>query len=455
MTLRLHRPPSDAPGASLGACSISVRAGSAARIRLPGSEVPGAELLWVGPMLHGSLVQDGPELRFTPPADFTGTLPCPYALRWADGRIVTGLLDFVVERGGGRGVGAWGPGPRSGDRWWTGFGPAPEEIGFFEEWRGRKCDILMYFAPHQMFKRDWDDIAGGRGDDETVAAGSLSLTKGVRSAGRIFIDHKELPAHFCLPLVPAPLGNQKGANPAVWDELAAGEHDGLFRRLGRRLAYLEAAHGRDPAVPLMLDLGWEHSGPWFPWSIAGELDGVPVYKKFPSAWARIVTSIREGYRAFAGRDCPYKFVWRPARKMVAPGVRHAAFYPGDEFVDLVSISVHENDPIVTADNWSSRWCPWPPKKPLNEGWDAMFELAQRRGKPVCFPEWSPHRVTEDKAKASPNAGEFMHMVRSYIEDHVEQFAYDTYFYAKPTAMVPFPDWSGSIAYRELWGATSG
>jgi hypothetical protein len=362
----------------------------------------------------------------------------------------SGLIDFEVEAGAG--TGAWGAGPRSGDRWWTGFGHAPEDISAFENWRGRACDILMYFAPAQNFNNSWDDIAGGPGDDPSELGGTLLLHRGSEAAWRIFSVHKERPAHFCIPLVPREASNRRGANPKVWWDIAAGEHDVHFRRLGRRMAYLEEAHGRSPSTPLMLDLGWEHSGRWYHWSIAGSYEGKPAHTRFPVAFARIVDAIRRGYRSHADRDCPYKFVWRPSRQAVERGVRHAAFYPGDEVVDLIAISVHDNEPQVRPDNWKSRRRPWPDEdKPDSEGWDPMAELAQHRSKPLCFPEWSPQRVDEPNIAASPYPGEFVRMVRSYIEEHVELFAYDCYFHGKVSSMLDHPDWEGSIEYRRLWG----
>jgi hypothetical protein len=219
------------------------------------------------------------------------------------------------------------------------------------------------------------------------------------------------------------------------------------------MAYLDDRHGR--SAPLILDLGWEQTGPWYPWSISGERDGAPTYSQFPLAFARIVAAMREGHRAYAGKDCPYKFCWRPSRQTVAPGVHHTAFYPGDEVVDLMGVSHHERDPYLTADNWDSRTKPWPPgEKFTRDGWDPFFDFCAQRGKVACFPEWSPIEASSE-FKPSPHPEEFVKLTRSYMEDHLSLFAYDCYFNGDDSKITDSPDWEGTREYVRLWGRGTG
>ena len=413
-------------------------------------------LLWAGPVLDGEVRHDGRSVTFEAPRGFVGTVPCPYALRSGSGAIATGVVDLVVFDPSREGFGAWGAGPRSGDRWWTGFGDVTgnniKVVSDFEAMRGRPVDIIAVFAPKQRIK-SWDDIAGGPGDDETELGGTL--TEGVNNKKVIWDNPttRALAVHLSLTLVPPAKGNRKGANPGVWWDYATGEFDVYWRRLGRRMAYLDDHKQR--TAPLILDLGWEQTGPWYPWSINGVREGAPAYTKFPLAFARIVAAIREGHHAYAGKDCPYRFCWRPSRQTVAPGVHHAAFYPGDEVVDLMGMSHHERDPYLTAENWSSRTKTWPAgERFTREGWDPFFEFCASRGKHACFPEWSPIQGHAEY-EPSTHPEEFFKLTRSYIEEHVELFAYDCYFNGDESKLTAHSEWAGTLEYRKLWGKPEG
>lgn len=413
-------------------------------------------LAWAGPVIAGELTHDGANVTYAAPPGFTGTVSCPYAVRSGTGAIATGVIDFVVFEPGKEGFGAWGPGPRSGDRWWTGFGDVTgsniKVVDEFEALRGRPVDIIAVFAPKARIKT-WDDIAGGAGDDETEIGGTL--TQGVNNKKVIWDNPRtrSLAVHLNLTLVPPSSGNRKGNNPAIWWDYAAGEFDVYWRRLGRRMAYLDDRNRR--TAPLILDLGWEQTGPWYPWSIEGAREGAPAYTQFPAAFARIVAAIREGHRSFAGKDCPYRFCWRPSRVTVARGVHHSAFYPGDEVVDLMGMSHHERDPYLTPDNWSSRTQPWPPGKDFTrEGWDPFFEFCDSRGKKACFPEWGPIE-RHDEYEPSPYPAEFFRLTRSYMEQHVGLFAYDCYFNGDEAKLTAHPDWPGTLEYVKLWGRPGG
>lgn len=371
-----------------------------------------------------------------------------YTLRGA-GRSSTASVSVTV---GDPSAGAWGPGPRSGDRWWTGFGDVTGNslgmVPVFERARNRPVDIIAVWAPKTQIQ-SWDDLAGGPGDDETQIGGTL--TKGVNNRKVIWDNAttRVLPVHLSLALVPPSASNRRGLNPGVWWDYAAGEFDVYWRRLGKRMAHLDAITGR--TAPLILDLGWEHTGPWYHWSIAGSRDGVPAYTKFPLAFARIVAALRAGYRSYAGKDCPYRFCWRPSRQVVAAGVHHHRFYPGDEVVDLLGISHHERDPYLTPTNWASRTSPWPTSRSFTrEGWDPFFDFCASRGKKACFPEWAPLQ-RNGEYEASPYPEEFFRLTRRYIEQRLDLFAYDCFFNGDDSKITANPTWKGTIEYRRLWG----
>ena len=417
-------------------------------------------------LLANDVGPEGATVTLGTPAQGTVTLTPERKARYtpAEGYVGPDSFAYTLERGSrsssaavsvsvsAQTVGAWGAGPRSGDRWWTGFGDVTGNnlgiVDSFERLRNRPVDLVALWAPRLQIS-SWDDMAGGPGDNEAVIGGTLS--KGVNNRKVIWDNPstRSLPVHLNLTLVPPPFSNRNGANPGIWWDYAAGQFDVYWRRLGRRMAHLDDITNR--TAPLILDLGWEHSGPWYPWSITGARAGTPAYTQFPTAFARIVAAIREGHRAYAGQDCPYLFCWRPARVAVAAGIRHAAFYPGDEVVDLIGISHHERDPYLTPSNWASRTSGWPPgNKFTREGWDPFFDFCASRGKKACFPEWSPiqhHPVYEPSGYPE----EFFRLTRSYIESRLELFAYDCYFNGDEAKLTAKPAWAGTGEYKKLWG----
>jgi hypothetical protein len=321
-------------------------------------------------------------------------------------------------------------------------------VGSFERLRNRPVDLLAVWPPKNQI-RSWDDIAGGPGDDESLIGGTLTL--GVNNKKVVWDNAatRALPVHLNLTLVPPPVGNRNAANPGIWWDYAAGAFDVYWRRLGKRMAWLDDQTGR--TAPLILDLGWEHSATWYPWSVSGSRGGVPAYTKFPAAFARIVAAIRAGYHSYASKNCPYRFCWRPARVTAGAGLHHTVFYPGDEVVDLIGISNHERDPYLTPTNWSSRTKPWPNASSFTrEGWDHHFDFCANHGKQACFPEWGPIE-SHPKYEPSRYPEEFFRLTRSYIENRLSLFAYDCYFNGDEAKLTANPNWPGTREYKRLWG----
>lgn len=422
----------------------------AVEIDLLGNDV-GAEdaTVTLGAPGRGSVaLTPGRAARYTPTGGRTGADSFSYTLVRGDRSSTATVSVDVVDPGSG----GWGAGPRSGDRWWTGFGDVTGNslglVAAFERLRNRPVDIVAVWAPKGQIET-WDDIAGGPGEDPTAIGGTL--TKGVNNRKVIWDNPatRALPVHLNLVLVPPGQGNRQGRNPGVWWDYADGAYDGHWRRLGRRLAHLDAVSGR--TAPLVLDLGWEHSGPWYAWSIAGARDGVPAHTKFPLAFARIAAAVRAGHRAYAGRDCPYRFCWRPSRVAVAAGVPHRAFYPGDESVDLMGMSNHERDPYLTPAGWATRTSPWPAARAFTrEGWDPFFDFCESRGKKACFPEWSPLQ-TDPEVEPSPYPEELIRLTRAYMERRSPLFAYDCFFNGDGSKITANPAWGGTTEYVKLWG----
>jgi len=179
--------------------------------------------------------------RYTPPTGYVGEDSFAYTLT-RGARSSTASVSVSAQN-----AGAWGPGPRSGDRWWTGFGLISADnlsiVERFERMRNRPVDIVTVFPPKTKMK-DWDDLAGGLGDDETEIGGAFTL--GVNNMKVIWEDStvRTLPVHLCVVLAPPREGNQHGRRPELWWDYAAGAYDVYWRRFGKRLAHLDDRYGR-------------------------------------------------------------------------------------------------------------------------------------------------------------------------------------------------------------------
>ena len=150
--------------------------------------------------------------RYTPPASYVGEDSFSYTLtRGARSSTATVTVSVTAQ-----GAGGWGTGPRSGDRWWTGFGLiSADNVGIvdrFEQMRNRPVDIMTVFPPKNQID-SWDDLAGGPGDSATAIGGTFTL--GVNNKKVIWDNAatRALAVHLCLVLVPAALRQPSGPQP--------------------------------------------------------------------------------------------------------------------------------------------------------------------------------------------------------------------------------------------------
>jgi hypothetical protein len=357
--------------------------------------------------------------------------------------------------------GPWGPGERSGHRWWSGVafrGTIPPLLAFVQGPRaGVKIDLVQVFSPGNAGLNDsWEHIAGGPGDDPTKLDGTLTMTRGSKQAAVIWTDPLTggLPVAYTIRPIPSCASNEDGKNPAVWEEIAKGEHDSVYRMLGRRMAHLDQKHNR--TAPLILEIGHECSGGWYPHSIEGALpDGRFVWQIFPGAWARIVEGIRQGYLSLGGKYCPYLFVFRPARGVLAGGVRLDRYLPPPGTWDAIGLSQHDNAPMCSAANPRACWSPSVRKDGTveMEGLLLLAEIADRHRRAIAIFEWAGYPPdTATVYPGNPEGERFVAAFWDFCRTHSHLIAAECYFDRGATGFAERPDWSASIAYRARWGA---
>lgn len=154
-----------------------------------------------------------------------------------------------------------------------------------------------------------------------------------------------------LPLVPE---SERGRFAAV----VAGEYDAHYA------AFARAMERRGIAHRVIVRLGWEGNGDWYPWSFQRDPGG------FRAAFRRVVATMR----AVAPR---LRFEWCVSCRAPRRGGAHwTDGYPGDDVVDLVSMDVY--------DQWAPDWTA------IVEGDAGLREFrafALKHGKLEAYPEW--------------------------------------------------------------------
>ena len=144
--------------------------------------------------------------------------------------------------------------------------------------------------------------------------------------------------------------------------IARGRHDALIRRWARSAG--------DTGIPILLRPMHEMNGNWYPWSIATN-GNTP--RDAVIAWRRVVRI----FRAQGARNV--KFVWAVNTLNGLPaGAGHdlKSFYPGDRYVDWVS---------VTGFNWGDTftWSRW---NSFNQIFGGTYEALLKFRKPIMISE---------------------------------------------------------------------
>jgi hypothetical protein len=197
-----------------------------------------------------------------------------------------------------------------------------------------------------------------------------------------------------VPMLPcgAP-ATQCATNVSDYDLVASGGADGYFETLAKNL--ISAGFGSS-----YIRLGWEFNADWMGWGICNE-DGSGLASwagDFVPAFRNIVTSMR----SVSGAN--FKFIWNPidSSNSSCAGDNLENFYPGDSYVDMVSLDTYDGIGGDTSD--AARWTDmlngvntggWTAVKPDAIGgqsfqgygmnWLAAFGKAHN--KEIGLPEW--------------------------------------------------------------------
>ncbi len=289
----------------------------------------------------------------------------------------------------------------------------PSGIGQFGTWRGAPATVALDYLGNDS----WSDISN--------PSWLLDSWKPFTSAGGKLVLSVPM-------LVNSPQGS--------FADGAAGDYDSYFESLGQQLV-------ADGDNNIVLRMGWEFNGNWFPWSLSSTNPAMSA-TEFVAYWRHLV----DLFRAIPGAN--FKFDWTVNPGSSASNVPAADAYPGDAYVDYVGMDVYDaswgSDGGPISDP-SARW-----NQIANQqyGMNWWLAFAQSHGKQVSVPEWG--LVTD--TTADPNgAGDDP----SFIQDMYDwmktnQPAYETYFnYSTYDELNTTNDPNASAEYQKLWGSQAG
>jgi hypothetical protein len=254
----------------------------------------------------------------------------------------------------------WGPRPQLGS--WHGIGQ-PFNFAYngqgqlvwqplrdYNEWLGRPANIVKVW-PLMSAATNWDAIAGGAGSSDTTWGGQLNELNPNRAFDPAYWPVAN-PIVLALTGVPASHSNAQNSNgtwgrPGIWQEIVRGDYDVYYTRLFRRIATRCGQTGRDPRT-VVIRWCWEANGNWYPHSIG------PDKANFVAAWRRCMDLMRSAVSAVLGAGKSFLIEFGPAGHLRfgnGGSERLWNVYPGDDWVDVCGLGIHDQLGIRTQADW--------------------------------------------------------------------------------------------------------
>ena len=169
-------------------------------------------------------------------------------------------------------------------------------------------------------------------------------------------------------------------------KIIAGDFDPALRR------YARAA--RDVPGPLMMEFGTEANGDWFPWSGycngGGKRDGYgsPRLADGPERFRDAYRHLIDLFREEGATNVTWVFHMDAWSAPEQPWNRFAAYYPGDDYIDWLGLSVYGAQTPSDLRNWNPDF-----NEALNRGYREMSSVSS--SKPIAVLEFG---VVEHKRK---------------------------------------------------------
>lgn len=321
-----------------------------------------------------------------------------------------------------------------GPPWPSGVGQitTPTGLSAWQEWMGYDADVVVAWSYPAS---TWADFRTGRAD---VGAYFQAALKHLPKSTTIV---------HAYPMLPVEVSNRGCRNPGVWDRFAAGEFDSHYREMARNMRTLIQSSGRDPST-VIIRLGWEMNGEWYPWSICDKVT------QFKQSWERAVRIIREEMPVMQfdfSASRPYVGFTAGRNYGGGSGVNLAGFLPADDSYDFISRSTHDGQPFTTSVQTFEASTLNPPASARSIGLLELRNTAVSKGKKFALSEWGTQiEDCEEAWPQSPEPSMFLENVYEFLLANSEHVAWDAYFSVGCTQLHNRQSTDAAKSYKSLW-----
>jgi hypothetical protein len=303
-------------------------------------------------------------------------------------------------------------GNRSGQPWLSGANGdplmTPADVDAFCAFRGTPCDVAQVYVARDSWS--------------SIVEPSFAETNFAGWPGKLVITVPPFPEDG--------VSNLRSC--------ATGAYDGYWQEFGRTLNVT----GRGSSI---IRLAWEANGDWYPWSGSDPQAYINCYR-------RIVTDIRA-----TAKPAP-RFDWtiNAHYSQNPPSHNPTDLYPGDAYVDIVSIDDYDHyPPSYTLDEFNSQ-------ADSEGGITWLYDFARAHNKLFGVPEWGVASGSDENGGGdNPNYIQFM---RDWMVARAGRgMYYESYFnncdmenvgsnlYRPVGAHCLYENTASAAQYARLWG----
>lgn len=318
----------------------------------------------------------------------------------------------------------------------------------YNNWLNRSANIIKVW-PNSNNINTWDQIAGGIGDNLDIWEGQLNEINPKRAFDPSYWP-TNLPVVFALTGVPKSHSNAKISgsfgNPGIWDEIARGVYDNFYRRLFKRIAQKCNVTGRNPKT-VVIRWCWEANGSWYTHSIGPNKQG------FINAWRRCIDIMRESVGSVLGQGKSFLVEFGPSGHLTFGMNNERLFniYPGDDWVDICGLGIHDQIGIKTVDDWN-KYLKYPAI--INgvpfEGIRDWFDFAVSRKKWIGVSEIESNYVPRNYFPKTENMEAMWKFGFEEVRKaYAENFLYFIYLWNSASSLKRIDGWGEP--YRLLYG----
>jgi hypothetical protein len=297
---------------------------------------------------------------------------------------------------------------KPGAPWTSGawIGGDSTAISQFGDWRGKPAATLTTYPAYDT----WDEIIGSNWHVSNFSGFSGKLVYG-------------------LPLLPS-------KEPATLAEVAAGEHDDVWRAVAETLV----KNGRQNSF---VRIGLEANGTWFPWGATAETakDFVAAYRHVSEVMDEVAPELQFVFDISCGAPL------RGSEDRLAP---LDELYPGDDVVDVVGCDFYDawSTKVRDTDELQDALAP-----EAGPGLEDVVDFAENHSKPFAVPEWGLTSADEHGSGDNPF---FIQAMYQFFYTHRRGLAFENYFdepapYLGSSLYRDGQNPQAGQEYQRLWG----